>query len=71
LQNGGSPYKTLIDCHPGKDQYGKRKVRFPLTFIFNALQAFKMAGLPAPREALNESALPQGTLDEEVLRPQS
>jgi hypothetical protein len=39
-------------------QHGKRKARFPLSFIFNALQALKMAGLPARREALNKSALP-------------
>jgi hypothetical protein len=50
--------ETLIYCRPGKNQHGKRKARFPLSFIFNALQALKMAGLPTPREALNQSAPP-------------
>jgi hypothetical protein len=52
------PRETPIYCHPGKNQHGKRKARLLLSFIFDALQALKMAGLPAPREALYESAPP-------------
>jgi hypothetical protein len=38
--------ETLIYCHPGKNQHEKRKARFPLSFIFSALQAPKMAARP-------------------------
>jgi hypothetical protein len=50
--------ETLIYCHPGENQHGKRKARFPLCVMFNALQASKTAAHPGAAGSANRSALP-------------
>ena len=50
--------ETLIYCHPGKNQHGKRKARFPLSFISNVLQTSKMATHPCVAGNANKSAFP-------------
>ena len=50
--------ETLIYCHPGKNQHGKRKARFPLSFISNVLQTSKMATPPVSRETRIDQRFP-------------
>jgi len=40
------PRETLIIGHPGQNQHGIRKLRFPDAFIFSRLQRPKMAAHP-------------------------
>jgi hypothetical protein len=57
---GSLPYGDADYCHPGNNQHGKRKARFPLSFIFNHLSGRKWRCLLAPRETMNRSAFPYG-----------
>ena len=44
--NDDSPGEALIYCHPDKNTHGRRKARFPLSFVFHVLQTSKMAAHP-------------------------
>jgi hypothetical protein len=60
------PEQTLVYSDPGKDQRGKRKSRFPLSFIFSALQAPNMAARPCAAGNANKSAFPEGRSIQEL-----